>query len=206
MIDPQNIINYDRTEAELQELIMFLLVTAGKKATTSARLLNEFLMKPEPVMPDSTPFQKILQLDDRDRTLDDGTFENMLEFRIKTSSLGQYTRLTRAFRELAHSGLDLKTCSLQDLMGIFGIGRKSASCFLMWTRKGQRVSGLDVHLLAELRELGYDAPLSTPSSLKVYDRLESIVLELADESGLSPEAWDLQVWKRRTDRQRSQSA
>lgn len=178
MIDPQNIINYNRTDAELEEVLLFLVLVAGKTASVVSRQLEGFLQG-------QPPFTTIRQIDD-------------LEGALKAHRTGQYTRTVKAFRQLVNSGMNLRTCTLDDLTAIHGIGRKSASCFLMWTRRGQRVSGLDTHLLAELRELGHDAPKSTPGSKKVYDRLEKVFLDLADAAGMSPEDFDLAIWKKRS--------
>ena len=43
MIDPYNITNYNRTEAELQELLMFCILVAGKTAYIQAGKLEQFL-------------------------------------------------------------------------------------------------------------------------------------------------------------------
>lgn len=209
MIDPKNIINHNRTDAELEELLMFLVVVAGKKASTMAVLLEEFLQRDSQYLNKLTPFRKISWM------LKHGV---LMDY-VKLSGFGQYNRVTRAFREMANSGLDLKTCTLQDLLKIYGIGRKSASCFLMWRRPNQRVSGLDVHLLKHMKALqdsleraeaylpsdsnlraileplrGIQIPKSTPGSKRIYDTLENVFLAVADYNGKTPEAYDLAIW------------
>jgi thermostable 8-oxoguanine DNA glycosylase len=213
MINPDKIIDFNRTEAEMQELILFLVVVAGKKASTMARELDKFLRGKSPiynpkVMP---PFYLLRQLSFGKR--------ERLEEILREHSFGQYNRVSKAFFELAYSGLDLRTCSLEDLMKIHGIGRKSASCFLAWTRKGVRVAMLDTHLLKEIAKeqekllknrdyLGkwgrmlleiigdVQVPKATPSSKTLYNKLENFWLTLCDGLGEDPTEYDLKVWKK----------
>lgn len=191
MINPKDIINHNRTNEELEELILFLICVAGKKALTVAEQLDKFLKvggTTYQIYINKSPFEIIKFLDMHGSLLD----------RIKNHGFGQYTKLEKAFREIADSDLDLRTCSKEDLMQIYGIGRKSASCFLAWTRKGEQVAMLDTHVLAELRDLGHKAPKSTPSSKKEYDRLEKIWLDHCKLLKVNPIEYDLQVWIKRS--------
>jgi thermostable 8-oxoguanine DNA glycosylase len=72
---------------------------------------------------------------------------------------------------------------------------KTSRCFILHTRKNARVAGLDTHMLKFLRSKGhFDAPKSTPSNEKNYDRFEKLVLKYADEAGKTPAEFDLDVW------------
>jgi thermostable 8-oxoguanine DNA glycosylase len=188
MIDPNNIINLNRNTAEKEELLLFLVCVAGKKATTVARQLQEFL---KPMSQNDTPFSYV-------RTF--GSQEALREYLEKKKLFGCYTSRSKAFWQLVHLDADLDTISLENLLRVHGIGLKSASCYLLWTQEDVRVAGLDTHVLAELRDLGYDAPRSTPGNLKEYDKWQEVVLKLVDQSGLSPAEWDLQLWKRRSNK------
>jgi thermostable 8-oxoguanine DNA glycosylase len=200
MIDPNNIINYRRTNEELEELLLFLVCVAGKKASTVSKQLELFL-KTDVVV---SPFNLIKVRN----------AEGLLRFHLERGRFGQYTKIGRAFRELANSGLNLKTCTNEDLIAIHGIGRKSASCFLAWTRRGENVAMLDTHILKYLREIksynleGIDywkptvdklnsvnIPKSTPSNKRVYDTLEQAYLEICDIYGQNPTEFDLKIWK-----------
>lgn len=199
MINAKDIIKYDRTEEELQELILFLIAVAGKNADTTARMLDKLLS----IYPSAklSPF-------DRVKAITTGrvpgraaiyiptwdTFEELL----KRCGFGCQTRLARAFTEVANSGLNLKTCSLDDLMSIHGIGRKSASCFLAWTRPKVKVAMLDVHLMKYIRnEMGHaDAPKATPSSKKQYDYYEKLYLDHCKKLKKDPTSYDLEIWKK----------
>jgi hypothetical protein len=183
MIDPANVIKFDRTEAELELWWLFSLVVAGKTAKTQARLLDNFLRMGGL----GTPFEII------EKMIEDG---NLLDC-LKLSRLGQFNRLEKAFcQSVYHLKGKLATCTVQDLETIHGVGPKTARMFVMHSRPNQRVAALDTHVLKHLRANGYpDAPLVTPGSAKKYRELEQAFLALADAAGQSPSVYDLEVWK-----------
>jgi len=43
MINPTTITNYNRTQSELEEFLMFSIMVAGKSAKQTAQKLNQFL-------------------------------------------------------------------------------------------------------------------------------------------------------------------
>ncbi len=90
----------------------------------------------------------------------------------------------------------MRTCSVDDLENIYGLGRKTSRCFLIHTRKNARVAGLDVHILKFLRDQGIDAPISTPSSRKKYLELEKTFIEFADKAGKPIAEYDLAIWRK----------
>ncbi len=189
LIDPSDVINYDRSDNELELFWLFCAVVAGKTATTQARLLQGFLesLEANPLRPDS-PFQRIY-LAVRDGSLMD---------RIKESRLGQYTRLYNLM--IDSLPLDLRSCTVERLEQVRGCGPKTARMFLMMSRPNQRLAALDTHVLKHLRANGIEAPLSTPPSGKKYRQLEEEFLKLADQSGQSVAEYDLSVWKKYAER------
>jgi thermostable 8-oxoguanine DNA glycosylase len=184
MINEQDIIKFDRTEEELEELILFLIAVAGKNANTTARMIEEFWI------PTISPFETVRLWAEQG--------EEKFKAKLKKIGFGCQSRLVKAFTEIANSNLDLKTCSRDDLLKIHGIGMKSANCFLSWTRKGTKLAMLDTHLMKFIRnELGYkDAPKSTPSSNKQYDKWEKIYLDHCAKKKVDPTEYDLKIWKR----------
>jgi hypothetical protein len=177
---------YDRTEAELQEWWLFSTVAAGKTAVTQARLLDRFLNL-LPTAP--TPFEQIALAITMEN---EGLFS--FEGALRESRLGQYTRLSKCFRQSI--GLDLTTCTVKDLEAIHGVGPKTARMFLMHSRPNQRFAALDVHILKYLRVNGHpEAPLVTPSGAKHYALYEAAFLVLADASGRSVSEFDLDIWR-----------
>lgn len=183
LVDPHDITDFDRSEKDLQTVILFWIAAAGKKATTAARALDSLLRRGEEMFGVSLPFS-ILE------AFGDGLAEAMRE-----QGMGCYNNKSRSMLALARSGIDLRTCSVEDLESIPGIGPKTARCFLIHSRRGVRHAGLDTHVLKYMREMGFDVPKSTPSGRK-YSEIESIFLDMADASGMSLADFDLSIWRK----------
>jgi 3-methyladenine DNA glycosylase/8-oxoguanine DNA glycosylase len=118
-----------------------------------------------------------------------------IENKLGDSGLGCWRRKSRTVRELCLRALNLKTCSIENLESIWGIGPKTARCFLMHSRKGMRVAGLDTHVLKFLGTKGIAVPKSTPTG-KRYKVLEEAFLKLCDEVGKEPAEYDLEIWNK----------
>lgn len=186
MIDPTNITKFNRTEAELEEFLLFCILVAGKNSNVQAKKLEKFLT------------------DYSDRPMDPFTLIRYLIFMgqsalmswMKMSKLGQYTRLEKCFTELMFLQGKLSTCSVSDLEAISGIGPKTARFFLTHTRPNQQFAVLDTHMLRYLRDMGYDkVPASTPSGKK-YREWELVVLDKALSHGMSAADFDLMIWNK----------
>jgi hypothetical protein len=205
MIDVNNIIDFNRTDEELEELILFLIAVAGKKADRTARQLTNWI---DMGGVKTNPFA-IIHIRNY---VPVGKTETTLLRTLKEAGFGCYTRLEKAFAQIASSNINLRTCTKEDLMKIHGIGRKSASCFLAWTRKGEEVAMLDTHLLKYLKTIkgswcysktwdksrviidllnSVEIPDSTPSSKRVYDILEKAYLLLCECLKVDPIEHDL---------------
>src|SRR5580698_1559120 len=135
MIDPNNVTNASRTAAELEEFLLFCVVVAGKNADQQAAKLERFLSGRK-------PFAHI-RASHKGGTLDD---------QLKAVRLGKYALLGRSFRELAHSRIDLATCTWEELTGFPGIGIKTSKFFILHSRAAQMHGVLDTHVLAWMRE------------------------------------------------------
>ena len=186
MINPKQITNFNRTEAELQEFLLFCIVVAGKNSHQQAIKLDNFLkgIGEYPLMENASPFNKI-------------TFASQhqtLLTRLKQAKLGQYDRIYKAFIEVAARFNSLKSVTVDKLETVHGIGPKTARFFVMHSRPNQRVATLDTHILRWMRDIGIEAPKATPSG-KSYLELEEIFLDLCDYLGKTPAALDLEIWK-----------
>lgn len=186
MIDPTTITNFNRTEVELEEFLMFAILVAGKTAKTQAQKLEEFLSdkKAFGLPSDTTPFQYL---------------EYLLRFTMLSNTmmkhrLGQYKRLTFAFIGILKFKGNLKNVSVEDLESVKGIGSKTARFFLLHSRKDAQYAVLDTHILKWLREQGYSAPKATPTKKK-YAVLEKIFLTEAWKREMLPADLDLMIWK-----------
>lgn len=179
LIDPNCITNYNYTDSELQEFLFFCVCVAGKTAKIQARLLEDFLNG----LQGHSPFDKVRW------AIENG----FLEKKLRENHLGQYSRLIRTFTDCID--LDVRTCDVDDLEAVHGIGPKTARLFLMHTRPNVRLAALDTHILKMLKSKGYDVPKSTPSSKSLYAKLEEAFLLLADKAGMSPADFDLATWR-----------
>lgn len=180
MIDPQNITDYNRTDAELEELLLFAAAVTAKTAVVVAKQLDNFLSG----APGSTPFKKVENMIGADALVGN----------MKTAKLGQYKRLEKAFTQIVK--LNPRTCTVDDLEKVHGIGPKTARFFILHSRPNQRVAALDTHMMTFLREKGYTTLDNTPSSSKVYKDLEKIFIEEADKAGKSVAEFDLSIWNK----------
>lgn len=181
LIDPYNIINFKRSEPELELLWLFSGVAAGKVAKTQAKSLAFMLDG----LKGSTPFEKV------ERAVKD----NGLLVALNYSRLGQYGRLTGFMKGSLVLRGKLKTCSLADLEAIHGVGPKTARMFLMFSRPDQPYAALDTHILKHLKAEGFQVPKTTPTGPQ-YRRLETVFLGLAFRAGKTPAEYDHEIWKR----------
>lgn len=200
MIDPTAITNFNLSKPQLEEHILFWVLSAGKNGRVAARCLDRFLSKIKHC--GTTPFEAL-----RNRTVSDnmpkeimnklGNKYSTVQELMKDSGIGCSTSKSRSFTELAWSNIDLSTCEPEALEGIYGIGMKTSRCFIMHSRKNSKYAGLDTHMLKHLREEGVDkVPKSTPNSKKEYCRLEKEVLNLAAKENMSPAEFDLMIWNK----------
>lgn len=181
MVDPWNITDYNRSVAELEELLLFCVSVAGKSAGMTAAALDEFLAGRR----GKSPLDKIKRL------INDGT----LLAAIEASRLGKHTRLTRAFAELAEAGLDLTACTCEQLEAIHGIGPKTSRFFIVHTRPGEQLAVLDTHILRYMRSLGFkNIPSSTPTGSR-YLEIEQDFIALARREGRDIAEFDLWIWR-----------
>lgn len=183
LIDPSDVIKFDRTDEELELFWLFCAVVAGKTASTQAKLLHAFVNDLPSPHPPGNPFLRIEFAESLGILLDS----------LIASRLGQYNRLYRFMVESLR--LDLRTCTVEDLEAIPGCGPKTARMFLMFSRPDQRFAALDTHVLKHLRAHGIDGPKTTPPAGPTYRRLEQEFLKLVDASGMSVADYDLMVWR-----------
>ena len=207
MVDPNNVTLFERSAYELEEYLLFAIVVAGKKASTQAKLLQQFLYTHADFTlgrPD-TPFDKIRMLIRSGEIR--GSHAGLLEA-VKNSKLGQYTRLTRCFTELIEAvdrGLDIRTCSPEELERIHGIGFKTSRFFIVHSRPNVRAAVIDTHILKFLKDVvkADGVPISTPGAANVYRRLENQFLDYIGD--LNPAEVDLAIWTAYSQKQPIQS-
>lgn len=184
-INPKKITDFNRTKADLELFTIFAVCVAGKGSQQTADKVNHFFREIETPTEQLTPFEGIRAMKDI----------NLLSAWLQMTKLGQYKRIYRAFVELIESGIDLKTCTVEELESIYGIGPKTARFIIMHSRPNQRLATLDTHILRWMRDQGIDAPKATPQSQKIYKKLEDKFLTLCDNCATLPSQLDLKIWK-----------
>lgn len=176
MVDPTNITSYNLSQHQLEEVVLFWVCAAGKNGVTAARSLNNFLSH----HPNHGPFDAIKKT-------------HNLAQAMKNAGIGCYNNKAKTFLALANSGLSLKTCTVDELEQIKGIGPKTARCFLIHSRPNQNFAGLDTHVLAFMRDCGIKTPKSTPTGNK-YKSLEKMFLQIVKMSKKLVADLDLLIW------------
>jgi thermostable 8-oxoguanine DNA glycosylase len=184
-INPKKITDFNRTKADLELFAIFAVCVAGKKAQQTADKVNDHFRDTETPTKRLTPFE---------------TIKSLVKIRVfgaylQMAKVGQYKRIYRALRDLAESGIDLKTCTVEDLEAIHGIGPKTSRFIIMHSRPNQRLATLDTHILRWMRDQGIDTPKATPQSKKLYKKLEQKFLTLCDKCAILPSQLDLKIWK-----------
>lgn len=183
MINPSKITNYNMNDYELQEVLLFWVCVAGKTANVISKRLDNILNS-WGCNKNKMPFDVIKKLD-----------KDKLGIILKENGIGCFNLKARAMKELADSGLNLRTCSADDLEKITGIGMKTSRCFIIHSRRNALYAGLDTHILKHLSLKGYDVPKSTPSK-KMYLELEKIFVDMALSLGKTVAEYDLEIWNK----------
>jgi thermostable 8-oxoguanine DNA glycosylase len=164
---------------ELQFRLFYSIIVAGKNAKFAENVTKKLFRVEK-----KNPFNVVR----------DWIKEGKLEQKLREAKTGNYTKMARAFAELANSNIDLRTCRPVDLEQIHGIGPKTARFFIIWTRPDARCAALDVHVLRWLKNRGYEVPKSTPPAGRTYNRIEQIFLAEAEKRDLTPRALDEMIW------------
>jgi len=185
-INPKKITDFNRTKADLELFAVFAVCVAGKKAQQTADKVNEHFRDVQTPTKQLTPFETIKSL----------IGANIFGGYLQHARFGQYKRIYRALRDLAESSIDLKTCTVEDLEAIHGIGPKTSRFIIMHSRPNQRLATLDTHILRWMRDQGIETPKATPQSKKLYKELEDKFLTLCDKCAILPSQLDLKIWKK----------
>ena len=193
MVNPDKITNYNLTDFELEENLIFWVLVTGKTASVTARNLVKLLFELCVYACEDDGNNSPLSLIRRISVYKDE--RRQLSNILKECGFGCYNLKAKSLKELAFANLNLRTCSIDDLEKISGIGRKTSRCFIMHTRKNAHCAGLDTHLLKFLNDLGYNVPRSTPGSGKVYKQVENQLLALFDKKKRTPAELDLLIWR-----------
>lgn len=195
MINPYSITNFNRTDYELQEFLLFCIVVAGKTAHIQADKLDYFLndsknalksFYSDELLHNIKPFDIISLLNEN----------NILLLQIIKAKLGQYNKIYKAFQCISNikNKINLKECTTEELEKIPGVGLKTSRFFILHSRNTTSIAVLDVHILKFLKSLGHDVPKTTPNKKKYYF-LEQKFLDYCRNENIHPAEADLDIWK-----------
>ena len=191
MINPYDITNYNRTQSELEEFLLFTIVVAGKTAYIQARKLDEFLtsVNKRLMMPENiNPFQSLKSAEQH----------GILFEEIKKAKLGQYKKIYSGFKFITQIDYNLSKMTPQILEKIPGVGMKTSRFFLLHsdTFYKDKIAILDTHILKFIKENIDDrAPKSTPVIPLTYRFWEDMFLNWCNNNNKNVADFDLEVWK-----------
>jgi thermostable 8-oxoguanine DNA glycosylase len=185
MINPAEVTNYNRTQYELEEFILFCINVAGKKSAIEAPKLEVFIERAKDITKETTPFNCIKKL------IKLGRLNEIMHW----AKLSPYAQRYNSYVAVAKIK-DLQSVTLNRLLKVPGIGLKTARFFLSHSREDFDEPMLDTHILRFLRDQGYvDAPKSTPSNENTYHYFANIFKNIARQLGKSVTDLDLEIWK-----------
>ena len=185
MINPATVTNYNRTQYELEEFILFCINVAGKKSAIEAPKLEVFIERAKNITKESTPFNCIRKL------IKLGRLNEIMHW----AKLSPYAQRYNSYVAVAKIK-DLQTVTLNRLLQVPGIGLKTARFFLSHSREDFDEPMLDTHILRFLRDQGYsNAPKSTPSNIGIYNYYANVFKMFARTMGKSVTDLDLEIWK-----------
>lgn len=185
MINPAEVTNYNRTQYELEEFILFCINVAGKKSAIEAPKLEVFIERAKDITKESTPFNCIRKL------IKLGRLNEIMHW----AKLSPYAQRYNSYVAVAKIK-DLQSVTLNRLLQVPGIGLKTARFFLSHSREDFDEPMLDTHILRFLRDQGYvDAPKSTPTNENTYHYFANIFKNIARQLGKSVTDLDLEIWK-----------
>jgi len=191
MIDPYNITNFNRTQNELEEFLLFCIVVAGKTAYIQAQKLEEFLVSVNKrlMMPENiNPFQTIKSAEQH----------GILFEEIKKAKLGQYKKINSAFKYISEKEYNLARMTPKILEEIPGVGMKTSRFFLLHSDRfyKDKIAILDTHILKFIKEnIDARAPKSTPVIPITYRYWEDMFLNWCSENKKDMAEFDLEIWK-----------
>jgi thermostable 8-oxoguanine DNA glycosylase len=185
MINPAEVTNYNRTQSELQEFILFCINVAGKKSSVESPKLEIFIERAKDITKETSPFNCIKKL------IKLGRLNEIMHW----AKLSPYAQRYNSYVAVSKIK-DLQTVTLNRLLQVPGIGLKTARFFLSHSREDFDEPMLDTHILRYLRDQGYtDAPKSTPSNENTYYYFANIFKNIARQLGKSVTDLDLEIWK-----------
>lgn len=190
MIDPSDVTKYDRTVEELEEFLSFCVCVPGHNAKTTAKHLDSFFRYTHDFEPKTEGLQPFKSIDKFDL--------EEIRYHLKCHGIGSHGLRSRAFYYLVNAGLDLRTCTREDLVKVPGIGLKTASYFILHSREGVKMACLDRHVRRWLKSKGHIINVEKNPTPKVYMQEEQWFMKYSEELNMTCADLDLLCWNEST--------
>ena len=192
MIDPKQVIQFDRSDAELEEFFLFCYAVAGKNADQTAIKVDRLCTMLNNLVMPIPPLQNLILLKNKEH---DYTIDKFL----RTCKLGKYKSWSRMLLFLRNMDIQnfLRKAQLHHFEEIFGVGPKTARFFLMSTRPDQRYAVLDTHILKWLSNGYRKVPKTTPrgNNYLEWERIAITRMEAIKGPNETLADVDLHLWK-----------
>lgn len=192
---------YDATYAQLQKFLLTIIFVAGKNATIQQKKLDDFLqLVRDELGSDAVDAAGVFT--SIHNCIPDKDIKEKITGWLQTVKSGQYTRIAESImclgQRITDRRLDLKSCTRANLVALRGMGYKSASMFLMYTRKGWGGACLDTHVMKYIREELHveTAPVGTPPTKELYVRYENLFLQHAKALNKPVPELDFEIWSK----------
>jgi len=169
----------ERGKQELQTLLIFSIMVAGKTAKVIEKQCYDFFVQFR-VHPFET-IQNIIENNVLDSELRKARTGQYAKF-------GQYAKLFNAFHEVVK--LDVNNITLEELENIKGVGKKTSRYFLMYAFDRKDIAAIDTHIEKWLREQEYQSS----SKKEEYEFFERAFLEEAYKRNMEPKDLDKDIW------------
>ena len=193
MITPNSITNFNRSTAELGWFWLFCLSVQGKNSGVQSRKINNIIHC----------FEDAFQCEVDPIYVYSKTPHEFSE-ELEQIGLGQYDRIFTALAETVEAGgvEFLKTATVEELMGIYGVGPKTARFFILHSCRGARCVPLDTHVIKWLQmvvraNMCSSFTCSRPTNNEDYLLKEKAALSWMDKifPDISIADADLLIWK-----------
>lgn len=186
MVDPANFTNFKLDDQGLEEYVLFSLMVFNKNADQTKVKLEQFLNWCHGEKRTKSHFEVV-----KEKLKTRSGWDLVNEFKF-----GNTTIKGNGLEGLVNSGLNLRTCSVDDLEKISGFGMKTSRFFILHTRENARCACLDTHILQWLKYYtDEEVPRETPNRNK-YIKLEKMFLSIADAMGIHPAILDIRIWNK----------
>ena len=221
-IDPYNITDFDRNSNDKELFLIFCIAVAGRSSVPIAAKVNRMFDITKDCMPDKLPDNSTETMKWSAALMRTYLNEGMSPFGcigalcdekclgsfLELHSLGQYSRISKALRQLTRTrgGLHvIDRVTVDELIKYDGIGPKTARFFILHSFPNQKLAVLDTHILRHISEYvelslqhrvgKFNVPRTTPQAENEYKFWEIFWLGLCKANGKDPALYDLEVWK-----------